>query len=70
MAEKKDKKKFGAGIAGWFRGIKSEFKKIIWPTPNKIVKDTGIVLVTVVIVAAFLSVVNWVFHFGIEKLLG
>ncbi len=70
MADKKEKKKFGAGIANWFRGVKSEFKKIIWPTPNKIVKDTGIVIITVAIVAAFLSVVNWVFHIGIEKLLG
>lgn len=70
MAEKKDKKKFGTRIAAWFKGVKSEFKKIIWPTSNKIVKDTGIVIITVAIVAAFLSVVNWVFHFGIEKLLG
>ena len=70
MAEKKDKKKFGAGMAAWFKGVKSEFKKIIWPAPNKIAKDTGIVIITVAIVAAFLSVVNWVFHFGIEKLLG
>ena len=70
MADKKEKGKFGASLAGWFRGVKSEFKKIIWPTPNKIVKDTGIVIVTVAIVAAFLSVLNWVFHLGIEKLLG
>lgn len=70
MADKKEKVKFGTRIANWFRGVKSEFKKIIWPTPNKIAKDTGIVIITVVIVAAFLSVLNWVFHLGIEKLLG
>ena len=70
MADKKEKRKFGAGIASWFKGIKSELKKIIWPAPNKIVKDTVIVLVTVAIVAAFLSLLDWVFHFGIEKLLG
>jgi len=70
MAEKKEKAKFGAAFTAWFRGVKSEFKKISWPTPNKIAKDTGIVLVTVAIVAAFLSVLNWVFHLGIEKLLG
>lgn len=70
MAEKKEKSKFGAGISTWFRGVKSEFKKISWPTPDKIAKDTGIVIATVAIVAVFLSVLNWVFHLGIEKLLG
>ena len=70
MADKKEKKKFGAGIVNWFKGVKSEFKKIIWPAPNKVVKDTVIVLVTVAIVAAFLSLLDWAFHFGIEKLLG
>ena len=70
MAEKKEKVKFGTKIATWFKGVKSELKKIIWPTLDKIVKDTGIVIITVAIVAAFLSIVNWVFHFGIEKLLG
>ncbi len=70
MADKKEKVKFGTRIAGWFRGVKSEFKKIIWPAPNKIVKDTGIVIVTVAIVAAFISICNWVFHLGIETLLG
>ena len=70
MADKKEKGKFFAGIGTWFKGVKSELKKIIWPTPNKILKDTGIVIITVAIVAAFLSVLNWVFHLGIEKLLG
>lgn len=70
MADKKEKVKFGTKLANWFRGVKSELKKIIWPTPDKITKDTGIVIITVVIVAAFLSIVNWVFHFGIEKLIG
>ncbi len=70
MADKKEKKSFGAGIVNWFKGVKSELKKIVWPTFNKIVKDSTVVVVMVVIVAALLSILNWVFHFGIEKLLG
>ena len=70
MADKKEKKSFGAGIVNWFKGVKSELKKIVWPTFNKIVKDSTVGVVMVVIVAALLSILNWVFHFGIEKLLG
>lgn len=66
----KEKKKFGAGIANWFKGVKSEFKKIIWPSFNKIIKDSGIVIITVAIVAVILSILAWVFNFGIEKLIG
>ena len=65
-----EKKKFGAGIANWFKGVKSEMKKIVWPAPKKIVKDAIIVIVTVAVVSAFLSVINWVFHSGLEQLLG
>lgn len=68
MAEKKEGK--GAAIKNWFKGVKSELKKIVWPTGNKIIKDSVIVIVSVAIVSAFLSVINWVFHLVLEKLLG
>ncbi len=74
MSEIKEKKKnifarMGSGIVNFFKSIKSEFKKIIWPTPKKLFKDTLVVIVTVIIMGAFLSLVNWLFHLGIEKLI-
>ena len=72
MAEEKVKKNFfkslGASCVSWFKGTKAEFKKIIWPTPKKIVKDTTIVIVTVIIVGAFISLLNWIFMNGINVL--
>ena len=38
--EKKETKDRGK----WVREMKSELKKIVWPTPKKTMKDTGTVL--------------------------
>ena len=38
--------------------VRTEFKKIIWPTREQTIKQTGVVLVVVAIVAVFLGVVD------------
>ncbi len=72
MAEEKAKKGFfkslGNACTSWFKGTKAEFKKIIWPTPEKIAKDTMIVIVSVIVVGAFISLLNWIFMNGINLL--
>lgn len=73
MPEVKDKKNFFANLAGafvgWFKSTKAEVKKIVWPTPQKILKDTMIVIALVIIVGAFISAVAWVFNLGVQELL-
>ncbi len=32
-------------IGKWFREMKSELKKVIWPTPKQLMKNTGVSLV-------------------------
>ena len=44
---KKPKEKKRGRIRGWFREIRSELKKISWPTIRKVVAKTGIVLAVV-----------------------
>lgn len=72
MAEDKAKKgffkSFGGSCVAWFKATKSEFKKIIWPTPEKIAKDTMIVIVSVIVVGAFISLLNWLFMNGVNIL--
>lgn len=53
---KKEKKKRKNPLVKWFREMKSELKKVVWPTPKQILNNTIIVLVIVVIS----SVVVWV----------
>lgn len=64
--EKKDKKpgKFSASVknAGkFFRDVKSEIKKIVWPTPKSVFKNTGVVLVAIIISGIFISSLDSIF---------
>ena len=58
MADKNVKKgnffsRAGKGIAKFFRETKNEAKKMIWPTPRTVFKNTGVVLVAIVIIGLF-----------------
>lgn len=56
--DKKAKKPgFFKRIAKWFKEMKSELKKVQWPTWKQTLKSTGIVIVCVIVVGAFI----WVF---------
>lgn len=46
-------------IAKWFRELKSELKKIVWPGAKTVTKNTWVVLVCIVIVGILL----WVFDY-------
>ena len=54
--EKKEKKDRGK----WFREMKSELKKIVWPQPKKTMKDTG----TVLLFSLMVGVCIWVFDYA------
>jgi len=47
----KKKKKGSNRIARWFREMRSELKKVIWPTPKQIVNNT-LVALSVMVAAA------------------
>ena len=61
-AVKKEEKKLGffQRIGKWFRDMRSELKKVIWPTPKQLATNTGVALV----VMAVAAVVLWVFDKG------
>jgi len=56
MAEAKVKKP--SKIATFFRDLKSEFKRISWPTLKQVTKNTGIVIAFIVILALFVVLVD------------
>ena len=51
--KKEDVKKlsFGKRIAKWWREMKSELKKVIWPSKSQIVNNTVVALVVMVVSA-------------------
>lgn len=54
----------------WFKGIKSEFNKIIWPNRQDLVKQTGAVIAISVALGIIISVIDLIIKFGVEKLIG
>ena len=56
MAEEAKKKK-DRGL--WFREMKSEMKKVVWPNKETVAKNTGTVLLCSVVIGAFI----WIFDF-------
>ena len=58
-AEKKSKPSFFARAAKWFKDMKSELKKVQWPTRKQTINNTLIVIACVIIVGVFI----WLFDF-------
>ena len=57
----KEKVKLGARIKNFFRDIKSELKRIVWPTRPQVIQNTGVVLVAIIIVAAIVGLLDLLF---------
>ena len=61
MAEEKKAKK---GLGRWFGEMRSELKKVVWPTPRKVTKNTLTVMLCTLAVGACI----WIFD-GVAGLL-
>lgn len=62
----KRKTPFGLKLVKFFKDYKSEMKKIVWLSKKDLVKQTGVVLVTILIAAIFLGVLDGVFTLLIQ----
>lgn len=49
--ETNTKLSFGKRVGKWWREMKSELKKVIWPTPQQTAKNTGVSLVVMLVSA-------------------
>ena len=72
MAEGKKKNWFArtwGKTCKYFRELRSELKKVVWPTPKQVLKNALIVCACVVCVGVFIWVFDFVAEWGITKLL-
>lgn len=53
----------------FFKGLKAEFKKVIWPDKDTIVKQSTAVVVVSVILGIVISLLDMGIKFGVEKIL-
>lgn len=61
VKEKKQKK-------SWFKGLKAEFSKIIWPDRKSLAKETIAVLAVSVLLGVIIAIVDFLSRIGIEFL--
>lgn len=64
MAEDKESR-----LRSFFRGVKVEWGKIIWPAKSTLAKQTGAVVVVSVILSAVIAILDYLMKTGLDKLL-
>ena len=72
MAEAKKEnwfKRTWGKVCKYFRELKSELKKVVWPTPKQVAKNTLIVVCCVLAVGVFIWLFDAVANLGISALL-
>ena len=52
----------------WFKGVKAEFKKIIWPDKMTVAKQTIAVVATSVVLGAVIAIVDFIAQYGVDLL--
>ena len=69
-AVKRTDKKLGffKRVAKWFREMKSELKKVVWPTKSQMLNNTLIVLACVLVVGIFIVIFDQVGELVVQGL--
>lgn len=53
----------------FFKGVKSEFKKIIWPDKQTLAKQSAAVVTISVVLGVVIAILDLVIKYGIEQIL-
>jgi preprotein translocase subunit SecE len=53
----------------WFKGLKSEFKKISWPDKETLVKESAAVIVITVVLGFVIALVDMAVNSGVDLIL-
>ena len=72
MAEAKKENWFvrtWGSVRRYFRELRSELKKVVWPTAKQVAKNTLVVLACVIIVGVFIWIFDLVSQTGISALI-
>jgi preprotein translocase subunit SecE len=55
---KDNKKKQPGKVAKYFKDLKSELKKVVWPSKKKVINNTSVVLGSIVIMGIFVGLLD------------
>ena len=60
-------KRIGKGIAKFFKDLRGETKKIVWPGRQMVIKSTGIVLAAILVIGAGIWILDFAVSAAITK---
>ncbi len=63
-------KKFFSKIGKFFKDLKAEVKKVIWPTKKQLVNNTMIVILAILVIGAGIWILDALFSWGFQALMG
>ena len=58
-----------SAIKNWLKGLKAEFKKIIWPDKKFLGKQTVVVVIITTILSVIIALLDLVIKFGIDLIM-
>ena len=61
--------KLKGSLGGFFAGVKTEFRKIIWPTQKDTLKSSAAVIVVATILGVFIAMLDTAIKFGLGFIL-
>lgn len=66
---KAKKPSFSARIGKWFRELKSEIRKIVWPSRTQTRTNTIVVLTAILAIGAFIWVLDAILNLGLTAVI-
>ena len=57
-------------MATWFKGLKAEFRKIIWPDSASLARQSVAVIITSVVVGLLIAIIDVGVQYGVDFLVG
>ena len=76
MAEAKKQEKEGVfrrtgkRISKWFREMRAELKKVVWPTKKQVLQNTVVVLISVLVIGVFIWIFDAISNLIVQWLIG
>lgn len=64
-----DAAKGKAPVKSWFKGLKAEFKKIVWPDKESLGKQTVAVVIITAILSLIIALLDALVKFGIDVII-
>lgn len=68
MANAKSEGTGNKTVSNWIEGLKSEFRKIIWPDQKSLVKQTGAVVAVSIALGIIITIMDFIFQHGVDIL--